>query len=400
MEVFTAQKRRVSPAGGADVAAVSSTPLVFVVGPADKLHPQVCRMSKLERLNTRVTKLLTEAVEEVLEVVKETVKEYQEKTARTLRENESLRRRLQELEDQIPKKGALKTPLPEEKPPTENLKEDLEVIQRHDSGISEENVTNTFQVNECVKQEFSEYSPKPLDIECNLTSEKHSISESVEVKNSTDDAVAGCASLSANKKTTSTVQSSNSYPSIPFEVNLDAIKIEPEPSDCSIPDLTGCVEMSINSRQISAEISRSQVPTYDRLFAHLNQSIHRRHDSPKPNRTTTAAAAFERRPISLEPVRRGNSAHLCVLCGKTFNRLGNLRIHQRCHTGEKPYGCMQCGRCFSQAGDLKKHKRVHTGEKPYYCTHCGKRFSRAENLKRHKRIHVGETLQAQPWEQS
>lgn len=59
------------------------------------------RMSKLERLNARVAKLLTGAVQEVLEVVKETVSEYQEKTARTQRENESLRRKLQELQDKM-----------------------------------------------------------------------------------------------------------------------------------------------------------------------------------------------------------------------------------------------------------------------------------------------------------
>ena len=58
-------------------------------------------MSKLERLNCRVAKLLSAAVQEVLEVVKETVSEYQDKTARTQRENESLRRRLQELQDKL-----------------------------------------------------------------------------------------------------------------------------------------------------------------------------------------------------------------------------------------------------------------------------------------------------------
>ncbi|XP_034717113.1 rho-related GTP-binding protein RhoG-like isoform X1 [Etheostoma cragini] len=66
----------------------------------------VLLMSKLDRLNARVAKLLTEAVQEVLEVVKETVSEYQEKTARTQRENESLRRRLQELQDTIPRESS------------------------------------------------------------------------------------------------------------------------------------------------------------------------------------------------------------------------------------------------------------------------------------------------------
>ena len=58
-------------------------------------------MSKIERLNARVAKLLTVAVHEVLQVVKETVSEYQENTARTQRENESLRKILQELQDKM-----------------------------------------------------------------------------------------------------------------------------------------------------------------------------------------------------------------------------------------------------------------------------------------------------------
>lgn len=59
------------------------------------------KMSKIERLNARVSRLLTTAVHEVLEVVKDTVSEYQEKTARTQRENERLQRRLQELQQKF-----------------------------------------------------------------------------------------------------------------------------------------------------------------------------------------------------------------------------------------------------------------------------------------------------------
>ncbi|KPP59961.1 hypothetical protein Z043_122074 [Scleropages formosus] len=82
------------------------------------------RMSKIERLNARVAKLLTVAVHEVLEVVKETVSEYQEKTARTQRENESLKRRLRELQDKLKRGGTGATqpvalPAPGEGDPTE-----------------------------------------------------------------------------------------------------------------------------------------------------------------------------------------------------------------------------------------------------------------------------------------
>lgn len=62
---------------------------------------QVLEMSKVDRLNARVEKLLSKAVLEVLDVVRETVSEYQEKIARTQRENQSLKRRLQELQEKI-----------------------------------------------------------------------------------------------------------------------------------------------------------------------------------------------------------------------------------------------------------------------------------------------------------
>lgn len=81
--------------------------------------------------------------------------------------------------------------------------------------------------------------------------------------------------------------------------------------------------------------------------------------------------------------------HFCLLCGKYFNRLANLRIHQRCHTGEKPYTCTHCGRRFSHSGNLQKHKRVHTGERPYQCPQCSKSFCQSSHLKKHQMVHTG-----------
>uniref|UniRef100_A0A8P4GL93 Zinc finger and BTB domain containing 24 n=1 Tax=Dicentrarchus labrax TaxID=13489 RepID=A0A8P4GL93_DICLA len=98
---------------------------------------------------------------------------------------------------------------------------------------------------------------------------------------------------------------------------------------------------------------------------------------------------------SKEPGKRGrkrkypNTEARCEECGKVFKNHLFLKIHQRTHTGEKPFQCLVCGKGFTQKHALLSHQRMHTGEKPFVCTICSKALSTKHTLQEHMNLHEG-----------
>lgn len=63
-------------------------------------------------------------------------------------------------------------------------------------------------------------------------------------------------------------------------------------------------------------------------------------------------------------VRRGrrrssNSTLPCPTCGELYSRRDNLKVHQRVHSGEKPFKCDECGARFRWVGVLRTHQTTH-----------------------------------------
>ncbi|XP_034733175.1 telomere zinc finger-associated protein [Etheostoma cragini] len=80
----------------------------------------------------------------------------------------------------------------------------------------------------------------------------------------------------------------------------------------------------------------------------------------------------------------------CPSCDKSFKSKYYLKVHNRRHTGERPFGCHKCGKRYFRKENLLLHEiRDCTKVLTYTCVTCSSTFKGKEELRLHVVSHTG-----------
>uniref|UniRef100_A0A3B5AYN2 Zinc finger and BTB domain containing 48 n=1 Tax=Stegastes partitus TaxID=144197 RepID=A0A3B5AYN2_9TELE len=81
----------------------------------------------------------------------------------------------------------------------------------------------------------------------------------------------------------------------------------------------------------------------------------------------------------------------CPTCDKSFKSKYYLKVHNRRHTGERPFGCLKCGKRYFRKENLLIHEiRDCAKVQTYTCPTCSLTFTAKEELRLHVVSHTGD----------
>ncbi|XP_023847399.1 telomere zinc finger-associated protein isoform X1 [Salvelinus sp. IW2-2015] len=146
-----------------------------------------------------------------------------------------------------------------------------------------------------------------------------------------------------------------------------------------------------------------QCPTCNKTFlSKYYLKVHNRcHTGEKPFPCSKCGRRYYRKENLMDHQARNcncgekiKAVHNCLQCHMSFDRLGDLRLHTVSHTGEMPNKCTSCSEQFMHKKDLRSHEiKIHGAPKPHACSLCSKAYLSKTELRLHEASkHRGEKL--------
>ncbi|XP_010749034.2 zinc finger protein 394 [Larimichthys crocea] len=371
-------------------------------------------MTKLQLLNAYLTERLTGVVKEILDVVEDTVTEYREETARTKRENESLRRQLRDIllleaetEWLRSTRSRLGFAAPDQQPC------DPELRPRSEEPDSTLNQPRQPPGNAAKPTHEQVVSVQLLSVQSEPSSVPVLLPGDKKPAEAWEPALKPDSQKEVLPSRSSLSPLSTSIPKIHIEVPAlreearvpPPASIKPEPEEYKVTEPDGHADSltasHVTQEQFRPDPDRIVLVHAERREAPVNKKSAQEKVAPDDvtapayvpeliHRCPRCAEAFGQAASLRLHLEQKRKTYACEWCCKSFAQSADLRRHLRTHTGERPHRCTFCSKSFSQRGNLRRHLRIHTGERPYSCPFCCRTFSDGDTMKKHKRTHSGE----------
>ena len=87
-------------------------------------------------------------------------------------------------------------------------------------------------------------------------------------------------------------------------------------------------------------------------------------------------------------IHKNEPRYICSVCGTQYKYRNKWKYCEDKHKGKFLHSCLQCDKKFNDKRKYQIHQRVHSGEKPFMCPICSIRMARLDNLNAHtKKTH-------------
>ncbi|TDH10166.1 hypothetical protein EPR50_G00072070 [Perca flavescens] len=167
----------------------------------------------------------------------------------------------------------------------------------------------------------------------------------------------------------------NEITDLQVDINENGVSqaIEEEEEEDDVGDLGGMTEEDTDEEYVPVEEPSSLSPS-------TSTARRRKAQSTTDGKENGEAVEEDSKKDSVK----------CPSCDKSFKSKYYLKVHNRRHTGERPFGCLKCGKRYFRKENLLLHEiRDCAKVQTYTCVTCSSTFKGKEELRLHVISHTG-----------